>query len=68
MLRFHQHPPEVFALAQFELDQIIADAEARTGTKDFDFPKKIVVQLVSLIQVFLKEDISDTLSRTSCLS
>ena len=56
MLRFHEHPPEVFALAQFELDEIIADAEARTGTKDFDLPEKIVVQLVGFNQVFLKED------------
>ncbi len=57
MLRFHQHPPEVFALAQFELDEIIADAEARTGTEDLYLPEKIIVQRVSFVQVFLKEDI-----------
>ena len=57
MLRFHQHPPEVFALSQFELDEIIADAEARTGTEDLDLPEEIVTQRVGLIQVFLKKDI-----------
>ena len=57
MLRLHQHPPEVLALAQFELYKIIADAEARTGPEDFDLPEKIVIQLVCLIQIFLKEDV-----------
>ncbi len=56
MLRFHQHPPEIFALAKFQLYKIIADAEARPGSEDFDLPEKIIVQLFGLIQVFLKKD------------
>ena len=57
MLRFHQHPPEIFALAQLELNEVIADAETRAGTEDFDLPEKIVAQRVSLIQVFMKKNI-----------
>jgi hypothetical protein len=43
MLRFHQHPPEVIALPQFELYEIVADAEACAGTENFDLSKKIVI-------------------------
>ena len=57
MLRFHQYPPKVFALAQFEFDEIITDAEARTGTENFDLPEEIIVQLSGLIQIFSKKDI-----------
>src|SRR5512143_1395089 len=57
MLRFDQHPPEVVALPEFELYQVVADAEVRTGAENFDLPKKIIIRTVSLIQVFLKKDI-----------
>jgi hypothetical protein len=55
MLRLHKDPPEVFALTQFKLYKIITDAEARTGLEDFHLPEKITIQLVGLIQVFLKK-------------
>jgi hypothetical protein len=56
MLRFHQHPPEVIALPQIELYEIVADTEARSGPENFDLSKKIVIQPLSLIQVFLEKD------------
>ena len=57
MLRLHQNPPEIFALAKSDLYKIITDAEARAGTEEFDLPEKIIVQLFGLMQIFLKKDI-----------
>src|SRR5512139_2017735 len=55
--RFHEHPPEIFTAAQFELDQIIADAQACAGPEDFHLPVKIVVEGGGPGEVFPQEDL-----------